>query len=187
MKIKIEVSGRHIHCSQEDFETLFGYSHPKKHKDLSQKGQFAAKETVMLINDRESIDNVRVLGPNRGETQVEISKTDAYRLKINPPIVVSGSGGGAKILIHGPKGKVEKECVIIAKRHLHISNNSADKYGIKDGDEVAFKFNGERAAKFNKVVARISETYYDVIQIDTDEANAADIENGDIGELIIGK
>lgn len=181
MKIKIEISARHCHLSNKDLETLFGKNYRLKPlKPLSQPGQFASRETVAVQTAAGCVDNVRILGPARKATQVEISRTDANRLKINPPVRLSGdvkNSSGAKII--GPKGAVKiKEGVIIAERHLHCDPTNGKKLGLKNNQRVSVKTQGNRSATFNNVVVRISKDSSLAFHIDTDEANAALSFNG---------
>lgn len=177
MKIKIEISARHCHLSGKHLEALFGKDYRLKPlKPLSQPGQFAAKETVSLeTNGGGRVDNVRILGPARGTTQVEISRTDASRLKINPPVRLSGeveNSSGAKLI--GPKGMVKiKEGVIIAERHIHCDPINGKKLGLKNNKRVSVKTQGSRSVIFNNVIVRISKDFSLAFHIDTDEANAA--------------
>lgn len=188
-KIKIEVSARHIHLCQEDLERLFGASYKlKKLKDLSQPGQFACEETVKIVGLKNFIDNVRVIGPCRERTQVEVSKTDGYFLGDVPPLRVSGNVvGSSPVKIIGPKKEIDlKEGMILAMRHIHVSDKEAEELGLKDGQMVKVKCLGERGLVFENVVVRVNPKFRLMFQVDTDEGNAAGIEGGDIGELIIG-
>ncbi|AZV58030.1 phosphate propanoyltransferase [Clostridium sp. AWRP] len=173
--IPIEVSGRHVHLSQEDMENLFGkgYSLTKK-KDLSQPGQFQSNEKVMLIGPKGVIKNVSVLGPVRNETQVEVSKTDAAALGINPPVRESGNLKKSESLIIAAGKSVIKaeEKVIVAKRHIHMTPFDARLYGVQNGDNVKIQTLGERSLTFGDVVIRVSNKYKTAMHIDFDEANA---------------
>jgi putative phosphotransacetylase len=188
-KIPIEVSARHIHFSQSDLEKLFGYGFTlTKKNDVSQPGQFAANETIKLIGPKNEINGVRIVAPTRDETQLEISMTDAYNLGLDiPPVRVSGdlehSGGGLKIL--GPNGKIDlTNGIIIAQRHLHIEPEKAKEFGIKDGDLIDIKIEGARSLIFQKVIVRSrKDTDKLSFQLDTDEANAADVKTNDEGEI----
>lgn len=187
-KIPIEVSARHLHISREDLEFLFGEgSELTKEKTLSQGNNFAAKETVNLINGERKIEKVRIIGPPREKTQIEISKTDAYHLKINTPLRLSGDiKGSAPITIEGPAGRLDlKEGLIIAKRHLHCSSEDAKNLNLKNGDLVSVKTEGERSLAFNNVVVRIQENASLALHIDTDEGNAAGIEKEGSGKLVL--
>ncbi|MFA5083983.1 MAG: phosphate propanoyltransferase [Candidatus Paceibacterota bacterium] len=176
MKIKIEISGRHCHLSLKDLETLFGKRHRLKPiRIISQPGQFASKETVSVRTAGGRLDNVRVLGPVRGKTQIEISRTDATKLMINPPVRQSGdlkNSLGAELI--GPRGSVKiREGVIIAERHVHCDPKTAKKLKLKDGQRVSIKTQGSRSVTFNNVLVRINKDFSLAFHIDTDEANAA--------------
>lgn len=187
VQVPAGISNRHVHLSQSDLETLFGKGYeltPKK--DLSQPGQYAAEETVTLIGPKKSIPNVRILGPVRSQTQVEISRSDSFTLGITAPVRDSGSISGTPgIIIEGPKGKVElKEGVIIAQRHLHLHTDEAKELNLKNGDYISVKFDGERSVIFNNVLVRVSPNFAKDLHLDIDEANAAAISNGDLGTII---
>lgn len=188
MKIPIEISARHIHLSKEDADILFGKNYEFKIlKNLSQTGQFAYKEVVKLIGLKGEVDKVRYLGPFRDKTQVEISETDARKLGIDPPVRASGDlAGSAGLKIVGPVGEVEiKEGAIIALRHLHMDPETAKKFGVKDGGKVKVDINGIRDLIFEAVLVRVHPEFRLALHIDTDEANAAGIdEKNHFGELI---
>jgi len=175
-KIKIEVSARHCHLSQEHLDQLFGQGHGLvRMKDLSQPGQFASQETVILRTPDGQIDNLRVLGPVRPDTQVELSMTDVRKLKISPPIRVSGDiKGSAGATLIGPMGEVElQEGIIIAQRHIHASSKQAEKLGLKAGQLVSVKTSGGRSVTFHDVIIRVEDHFDLSFQIDTDEGNAS--------------
>ncbi len=188
MKIPIEISARHIHLSKPHAQVLFGAGHEfKVLKELSQPGQFAYVETVKLVGPKGEIDNVRYLGPFRARTQVEISETDARKLGIDPPFRRSGDlTGSAGVKIVGPKGEVDlKEGVIIALRHIHMDPITAEKLGVKDGDRVKVDVDGVRDLVFENVIVRVRDDFKLSMHLDTDEANAAGIdEENHFGELI---
>lgn len=174
--IKIEVSARHCHLSQKHLDKLFGKGYKlKKLKDLSQKGQFASKERITLKTADAQIDNLRILGPVRKATQVELAMTDARKLNIKPPVRVSGfieDTPGATLI--GPKGSVLlKQGVIIAKRHIHCSPAQAKEMGLKKGEHVSVLTHGDRSVTFHDVVIRIDKKFDLSFQIDTDEGNAS--------------
>mgnify|MGYP003294047730 CR=1 FL=1 len=181
--IPVGVSNRHIHLTKEDVETLFGpgYELTKK-KDLSQPGQFACNETLTLIGPSlKAIEGVRVLGPVRKASQVEISKTDMFTLKVKAPVRESGDvKGSAPITIVGPKGLVQlKEGCILANRHIHMSLEDAARYGVKDGDYVSVETKGDgKRTKLYDVQIRASEKFVLEMHLDTDDANACGIGNG---------
>ncbi|ODN29694.1 phosphate propanoyltransferase [Fervidobacterium thailandense] len=186
--IVVGVSNRHVHLSREDVEILFGKDYQLTPiKDLGQPGQFACQETVTIVGPKGSIENVRVLGPERKETQVEISLTDAYRLGLNPPVRDSGDLEGTPgITIIGPKGQVTKDRgVIIAKRHIHMHTSDAEKFGVKDKDIVkVIVEKGDRKLIFDDVLIRVSDKFALEFHVDTDEANAALLKTGDIVYIV---
>ena len=187
--VPIAASNRHIHLSPEHVERLFGRGYElTKLKDLSQPNQFAAKETVTLIGPKGRIQNVRVLGPARGMTQVEVSLFDGFTLGVKPPIRNSGEiKGSESITIQGPRGQISiREGLICAARHIHMHTSDGETYGVQDGDLVQVKVDGVRGIIFSNVLIRISPKYKLEMHIDLDEANAAGIKNGQLGEMIAG-
>lgn len=186
-KIKIEVSARHLHLKEDDFKKLFGEDVELTIlKELSQPRMFAAKETVSIKNENFQIDNLRIVGPLRSYTQIELSKTEARKFKINLPLRRSGDiKGSPGMTIIGPKGEVEiNKGVIVAKRHLHLNPKDTEKINAKDGDLLKIKVKGERGLIFENVVARVDENFSLAMHIDTDEGNAGGIKNLDAGEII---
>ncbi|MFH1585229.1 MAG: phosphate propanoyltransferase [archaeon] len=186
-KIKIEVSNRHIHLSRDHLDILFGERYElNKHRDLSQIGEFSAQEKVILVNQNKKIENVRVLGPPREKSQVEISKTDALYLDLSPPIRHSGkleNSPGIKVV--GPKGIVKlEEGVIISHRHIHVSDKEAEILDLQHGQIVRVKVSGEREVIFNNVSVRVSPRYRLAIHIDTDDSKNFSFERGMFGEII---
>jgi acetate kinase len=184
--IPIGVSAHHLHLSQQHVEQLFGPGHKLTPRTpLSQPGQFASEETVRLIGPRGSIDRVRVLGPARKETQIEISRTEGYRLGINAPIRMSGDVEGTPgVTLEGPEGRVElEEGVIYAHRHMHMTPTDARRLGLEDGDVVRVRVEGERELIFGDVAVRVSPKYQLELHLDTDEANAAELNTGDVAHL----
>ena len=186
--IPIGVSNRHIHLSKNDLETLFGEGYElTPMKDLSQPGQYACKEVLTIIGpSMRPIENVRVLGPVRGASQVEISATDSYVLKVKPPVRESGNiKGSAPIRIVGPKGIVElPEGCIIANRHIHMSPSDAEVFGVRDGDYVDIDANGKRRTRWFDVQVRVHKDFRLEMHVDTDDANAAGIGNGFIVTVV---
>lgn len=180
--VPVGVSNRHIHLSTADLETLFGAGYELTPiKDLSQPGQFACKETLTIVGPSlRPIENVRVLGPVRKASQVEISRTDSFTLKVKPPVRESGDiAGSAPITIIGPKGVVTlKEGCIIANRHIHMSTDEGTQFGLTDGQYVDVEVNGARRTKFYDVQVRVHKDFRLEMHIDTDDANAAGIGNG---------
>lgn len=182
--IPVGVSNRHIHLSQEHMEILFGKGYElQKLKDLSQPGQFACKEQLTIIGPSlRAIEGVRVLGPVRKASQVEISRTDSFTLKVKPPVCESGMlAGSAPITIIGPKGVVSlKEGCIIANRHIHMSLDDGKRFGVKDGQYVAVDVNGNgKRTTLYDVQVRVSDKFNLEMHLDTDDANACGIVNGD--------
>lgn len=188
IKIRVETSARHVHLSQEHLEQLFGRGYRlSKLRALSQPSDFAAKESVTIKTDKNVFNNVRIVGPVRPHTQVEISKTDANFLGLNPSIRRSADlAGSAKCILIGPKGQVVlEEGVIIPKRHIHINPQSLSKFGLVAGQTTSVKIaNQERGLIFNNVDLRVEEKFLPAMHIDTDEANAAGIDGTAEGEII---
>ena len=181
-QVPVGVSNRHIHLSQEHVEALFGPGYQLTKKKELMGGQFACNECCTIVGLKlRAIENVRVLGPARKSTQVEISSTDARKLGVNVPIRESGDvKGSAPIAIVGPKGAVYcKEGCIVAARHIHMSPADAVACGVSDGDYVSVKVENERGTTFNNVKIRVDESFTLEMHIDTDEANASEIKQGD--------
>jgi len=190
-EVKVEVSARHLHISQEDFMTLFGKQELTKLRDISQPGQYAASETVSLRGSKGQIDNVRILGPFRNQTQIELSKTDAYYLGIEAPLRLSGQlENSGSIDIIGPQGELKlKSGVITALRHLHISTENAKEWGLKDGQNISIRVGQGDADDikdmiFKEIIVRISDEFVLSCHIDTDEANAANINKFTMGVIL---
>ena len=187
MKVSIGVSNRHVHLKESDLFILFGDGYElTKQRDIHQPGQFASKEVVTILTDKGSIENVRVLGPIRSYTQVEISKTDAYKLGINPPVRDSGDlTGSAPISIIGPKGRIDlKEGCILATRHIHITPKQMELYGLKDRETVSVLLPGEKGGILHNVSLKVAENSYFELHIDTDDANAHLVTSSDFAEII---
>jgi len=187
MKVRIEVSARHVHLTQHDLEILFGDGYKlKEEKPLSQEGQFASTDTVTLVGSKRQIEQVRVLGPCRNITQVELAKSDAVYLGVSAPIRLSGKiiGSGA-IKIIGPKAELNlTQGAIVAKRHLHCSPEQAQKLGVKSGDNLALDIDGQRPLTFREVEVRVDPSFDLSVHLDTDEANSANIgRDGGEGEI----
>lgn len=187
-EIPIGVSNRHIHLSREDLETLFGQGYELTPlKELSQPGQYACKEQLTIVGpSMRPIENVRVLGPVRNASQVEISMTDSYILKVKPPVRESGNiKGSAPIRIIGPKGVVElSEGCIIANRHIHMSPDEAKAFGLSDGDCVDIDVNGKRKTRWFDVQVRVNKDFRLEMHVDTDDANSAGIGNGFLVKIV---
>ena len=185
--IPVGVSGRHLHVSREHLDILFGEEYQlQPMKDLSQPGQYAAQETVDLVGPKGSFKNVRILGPERKKTQIEISLTDSIKLGVKPPVRDSGDiAESPGLTIVGPKGSVDiKEGVIAAMRHIHMTPEDAKKFGVKDKDIVKVRLGGARGLIFDQVLIRVNDQFQLEMHIDTDEGNAAGIKTGDIAEII---
>lgn len=185
--VPVEISGRHFHATEEDYRLLFGKSEPKPIHYLSQKGQFASDKIAQVSVDKKKVFNTRFLGPFRDHTQVEVTRSDAYGMGIEPPIMeCSCNDNGAKVIITGPSGSIVRPAAIVSYRHLHLSPKKAEKLKIKDGDKVAVRIPGERALTLENILVRVDESFTFDVHIDTDEANAAGISKTTEGELIIG-
>ena len=186
MKVILGVSNRHVHLNKDDYYTFCCDEPMNKVKDLRQPGQFASDKFVTIKNGDRQISHVRVLGPIRNYTQVEISKTDSFTLKVNPPIRTSGDlEGSSPITIVGPKGELnlDKGC-ILANRHLHISPEEVKKYGLEGVKKVKVKVDGEKGGILNNVHLKIIEPSLLEMHIDTDEGNAFGVKTGDELEII---
>lgn len=186
-EIKIGVSQRHIHLSQQDLETLFGKGYQLTFKKRLMGREFASEEVVTLVGPSlKSIQNVRVLGPVRKDTQVEISKTDTFILKVSPPVRPSGQvEGSERIVVVGPKGSVYlKQGVIIANRHIHLTPEYAEKHGIKDNDYVNVMVYGVKPTKFYDVQVRVRDDFNVEMHIDTDDANSTGLKNGCLVKIV---
>jgi putative phosphotransacetylase len=189
-KVLVEVSSRHLHLSKEDFEILFGKNKIlRKIKDLSQPGEFSSDKFVTIHNKGKGIKNVRVVGPFRENSQLEISLTDAYYLNLKPLPKLKLSGdlkGTTKIKVIGKKESKKIPC-IIAKRHFHISEEQAKKLNLKNNEKINIKIKGERELIFKEVIVRVSKNYKSAVHLDTDEGNSAGIFGKTFGELILEK
>ena len=187
-KVVCGVSVRHIHLCQEDVEVLFGTGYEMQVlKELYQPGTYAYKETVTLVGPRlNAIQNIRVLGPLRGKTQVELAKTDCIILGIDAPVRPSGElAGTASAVVIGPKGAVYlQDGVIRANRHMHLSSEDAGYFGVKDNDLVDIRISGPKGLTFNNVQVRVSPGFKSEMHVDTDDGNAADIVNGTMAEIV---
>ncbi|HBW37432.1 phosphate propanoyltransferase [Desulfosporosinus sp. BICA1-9] len=180
-KAPVGISNRHIHLSEEHIEALFGAGYTlTKTKDLSQPGQFACEETITLIGPKGSITGVRVLGPARKVSQVELTETDRFKIGVKPPVRDSGKLEGTPgIEVEGPKGRIHlDQGVIIAARHIHMTPEDATKYSVKDGDHVSVAIPGPRGGILERVLVRVSPDYALDLHLDTDEGNAFGLVNG---------
>jgi putative phosphotransacetylase len=185
--IPVNMSNRHIHVTKEHLEVLFGKGHELTNmKDLSQPGQFACDEKVDIVGPKSTLKGVRILGPVRPATQLEISMFDARTMGVEAMVRPSGKIQGTPgCTIVGPKGQVEiKEGVIVAARHIHLHTSDSEKFGLKDRDIVKVKVGNERAIIFENVMVRVHPEYALDMHIDIEEGNAAGIQNGTLGEII---
>ena len=186
MKISVGISNRHVHLNSDDYDILFGNEPLTKRNDLNQPGMFASNQVVTIKGNKRSIPNVRVLGPLRDYTQVEISKTDAYTLGINPPVRNSGDLlDASSITIIGPNGEITKNTAIIANRHIHVDKRIREEYHLEQVDKVSIKINGEKSGIINNVYLKDSEEAYFELHLDTDDANAFMLNQNDEVEIII--
>lgn len=186
-ELPVGVSGRHVHLTREDLNTLFGVGYKlTKLKDLVQPGQFAAEETVSVVGPKGVLEKVRIIGPIRSYSQVEISRADSFQLGVKPPIRDSGeheASPGCTLI--GPAGEVTLEKgVIIALRHIHLHSNDAKRFGLRDHDKVAVYIGGERSLVFRNVLVRVNPNYRLEFHIDIDEANACMLNNSDIVQAL---
>ena len=185
-RIPIGISARHVHLTQEHVDELFGKGYQLTKKKELMGGQFASNELVTLVGTKlRAIENVRILGPCRKASQVEISKTDCIKLGVKAPIRESGKiEGSAPIAVVGPKGVVylEEGC-IVAKRHIHMSPDDAKRFGVTNGQSVKVRFDNDRGGVMEDVIIRVDPTFTLEMHIDTDEANGRGI-GKDMGILI---
>ena len=188
-KVLLETSARHIHLSQEHVDILFGAGHQLTHKkDLSQPGQYACEERVTVVGPKKELAGVSILGPVRPETQVELSLTDARSIGLSAPVRESGDvAGSSGCKLVGPKGEVElAQGVIAAKRHIHMTPEDAEQFGVKDTQVVQVRVPSSigRTTIFDDVVVRVSPKYALAMHIDTDESNAAGVAPGTMADVI---
>ena len=187
--VLVETSARHVHVTQQDLETLFGKGYELTVKKmLSQPGQYASAERVDVVGPKKTLTGVSILGPVRPETQVELSLTDARSIGVTAPIRESGdiAGSGACKLV-GPCGEVElTQGVIAAKRHIHMTPEDAQAFGVEDKQEVDVKINSNgRSLTFSDVVVRVKSSFALAMHIDTDESNAACAVPGTMGDVVV--
>ena len=187
-KIPVGVSARHAHVSQEHLDVLYGKGHQLTTlAPLYQPGAFAAKETLTVVGRRmRSIEGVRILGPARDYTQVELARTDAIRLGLDPPIRDSGDLTGSEpISLIGPVGSVYlNEGAICATRHIHMTPQIATSFGVEEGDLLKVRISGERALTIENIRPKISSSYVLQMHLDTDDSNAAGLRGGEAVELL---
>ena len=190
-KIPVGVSARHAHVTQEHLEILYGPGHQLTvYAPLYQPEAFAANETVTVVGKRmRAIEHVRILGPVRDYSQVEVAQTEAIRLGLNPPIRDSGDLAGAEaITLIGPAGSVYlEEGAICASRHIHMTPEQAQEFGLTESDRVSVRIPGERALTFENIRPKIHESYVLQMHLDTDDSNAAGLKGGEAVELVRDK
>ncbi len=186
MKISVGVSNRHIHVTEIDYQILFGNINIEKVRDLHQKGEFVSNSFVTIQGSTGMIDHVRVIGPFRNYTQVEVSRTDSYLLGIHPPIRKSGDIEDVEMVtIIGPVGKIEqKKCAIIAERHIHLTKEQLEYYKFDETKTLNIVVKGEKAAILSNVHLKVSDNAFFELHLDTDDANACDLKNGDIVDIL---
>lgn len=187
MKVKVGVSNRHIHLTQEDLSILFGGGYELTVRNtLTQPGEFACNESVTIKTPKRELTNVRIIGPVRKYTQVEISKTDSYSLGLNPPVRSSGDlENSENVTIIGPKGELEKKSVcIIANRHIHITPALRKEKGLENTSEVSVKIEGDKSGIIDHVHLKESDSYAFELHLDTDDANAFMLKSGDEVEIL---
>lgn len=190
MKVTIGISNRHVHLTKEHLEILFGENYELQIlRPVNQPGQFASQEKVAIETSKSKIEGVRILGPIRPYTQIEISKTDAIKLGINPPVRDSGDLKGSEpITIIGPCGSVEvEEGCILATRHIHMTPEQQKEFGLEGISTVGVKIGGEKGGIMNGVHVKVADASYYEMHIDTDDANAFLLKNNDEVEILIGK
>jgi putative phosphotransacetylase len=187
-KIPVGISARHIHVSQEHLDILFGKGHKlTPFKDLGQPGQFACEERVDLVTEKGSFKQVRILGPVRSKTQIELAITDAMKLGLKIPVRDSGDHRDSPgLTIIGPKGEVKlSDGVIAACRHIHMTPADAATFGVKDKQFVKVKMgDDERCLVFDKVLVRVHDSFALEMHVDTDEGNAAGAKSGNFAEIV---
>lgn len=175
-QVRIEVSARHCHISKEHLAILFGSdAELTEYKPLSQTGQFAANERITVQTDKGKIEGIRILGPARSKTQIEVSRTDARKLKIAVPTRHSGNTEGTPgALLIGPAGEVSiDQGIIVAQRHIHCDTATAEANNLQDGQIVSVRTGGDRSVIFENVLLRVRDDFTLAMHIDTDEGNAS--------------
>lgn len=186
--VEAGVSNRHIHMSRADMDILFGAGYRLTPVKNLLPGQYASSDTVTVTGGKGRIEKVRVLGPERSETQIELSVTDGFTLGIPLPVNESGdlSGAGSVVIENPLNGaRIERSCAIAALRHIHLTPEFAGRYGLSDKQYVSVEFQGRRGLVFNNVLLRVSRNFRDEMHVDTDEANAGKISTGDLGKIIV--
>lgn len=186
MEISVGVSNRHVHLDRDTCIKLFNTDELKVVRNLSQGGEFVSDKVVIIKGVKGEIANVKVIGPLREKTQVEVSLSDAYKLGINPPVRMSNNFEGAEdiTLSNGDVDILVKNSCIIANRHIHCKTSELSKYGLSDGQVLSVRVNGIRGGVMNNVIVKAKETYNLEMHIDKDEANAFMLSNGSIVEIM---
>ncbi len=186
MNVKVGISNRHVHLNNADYHILFGSIPLTKRNDLTQPKTYACNETVTIKGEKRTIENVRVLGPNREYTQVEISKTDAYYLGVDPPVRNSGDlSMASKITIIGPNGSITKNVCIIATRHIHVDKNIRKEHKLEGIEKVSVKIGGEKGGIMENVYLKDTDEAYFELHLDTDDANGFLLHQGDEVEILL--
>lgn len=183
--MNVGISNRHVHLTEDDFKKLFNNKELEAVKYLNQPGQFASNLKVTIKTEKSEISGVRVLGPLRDYTQVEISKTDAYKLGLNPPVRESGNLKGSEdITIIGDNEIMVKECTIIATRHIHASKEDLVKYNLDASKKYRVKIYGEKGGIINNVSIKVSDKAFFEMHLDTDDGNGHLLKCGDTATII---
>ena len=185
MKVTVGISNHHVHLNNEDYKILFGDINMDIRNMLNQPGQFASNLVVDVLGPKGEIKNLRVLGPTRSYTQVEVSKTDSYKLGINPPVRDSGDLEGASLVtITGPCGSIERNAGIIATRHIHVNDEIRKEHDLVGIDKVSIKITNEKGGILENVNLKDSLESYFELHLDTDDANAFLLKNNEEVEII---
>ena len=186
MEVKVGISARHVHVTKEDLEILFGKGYELTIKCfLSQPGQFASNEQVILKGPKNEIQRVRILGPVRNKTQVEIAKTDAVNLGLNPPVCLSGDlNNASEITIIGPKGQITRNAAIIAARHIHVNTRDLKDLNLNNNDVISIEIDSIKGGILNNVYVRTSDNYDTEIHLDTDDSNALLVTKDTVAKIL---
>lgn len=186
-RIVIGVSNRHVHLSEEDLRILFGQDAMTVFRQVRQPGEFAAEESVAVHGPRSSFPKVRLMGPPRKRSQVELSKTDCFALGIDAPICDSGQLDlAAPVEIEGPRGRLKLEhAAMVAGRHIHMGPSHVAELGLMHGDRVSVEFDGPRGGVLHNFLIRVKDEWIPEIHLDTDEANGLGVGTGDYGRVIL--
>ena len=186
MNVIVGISNRHVHLTEEDYKLLFGDTPFEVRNELKQPGMFASTLTVSITGSKRTIDNVRVLGPCRSYTQVEVSRTDAFNLGVNPPVRNSGDLADAvEITITGPKGSITRNACIIATRHIHVNDEIRKEHNLVGIEKVSIRKKGEKGATLDDVYLKDNPASFFELHLDTDDANALLLNQEDELEIIL--